>query len=112
MWWRPQILMIPMMKRSGINRVAAPRKAALPVGSFTPGHGAALLCWLLNPTTLLTVALISFACQRFLLHRPGFGLSSQKRTAGFAREELPKFSDVMRKGWYYLFTIGGGGGYP
>jgi TRAP transporter 4TM/12TM fusion protein len=103
---------IPMMKKVGYKPefAGAVEAAASSGGQLLPPvmGAAAFVLATLTQQPYSTVALISFTPAILYYIALGFMVYFQAKRSGLQglrREELPKFSDVMRKGWYYLFTI-------
>lgn len=103
---------IPMMKKIGYKPefAGAVEAAASSGGQLLPPvmGAAAFVLATLTQKPYSTIALISFAPAILYYVSLGFMVYFQARRSGLrglSREELPKFGDVMKKGWYYLFTI-------
>lgn len=103
---------IPMMKKVGYKPefAGAVEAAASAGGQLLPPvmGAAAFVLATLTQQPYSTIALISFTPAILYYVALGFMVYFQARRSGLQglpREELPKFSDVMKKGWYYLFTI-------
>ncbi len=103
---------IPMMKKVGYKPefAGAVEAAASSGGQLLPPimGAAAFVLATLTQQPYSVIALISFAPAILYYISLGFMVYFQARRSGLQglpREELPKFSAVMKKGWYYIFTI-------
>ncbi len=103
---------IPMMKKVGYKgEFAGAVEAASSAGGqlLPPVMGAAaFVLATLTEQPYSTIALISFTPA--ILYYISLGVmvyfrARRRGLRGLDRSELPVFKDVMKKGWYYLFTI-------
>ncbi|MCL6610221.1 MAG: TRAP transporter fused permease subunit [Peptococcaceae bacterium] len=103
---------IPMMKNAGYKPefAGAVEAAASTGGQFMPpvmGAGAFILATLTEtPYSVIMVMAILPALLYYLSLTMMIYFNAKKNgLVGLKKEELPVVSEVMRRGWYYLFTI-------
>ena len=103
---------IPMMKKVGYKPefAGAVEAAASSGGQLLPPvmGAAAFVLATLTQQSYSTIAMISFTPA--ILYYISLGLmvyfrAKRQGMKGLDRSELPVLADVMKKGWYYLFTI-------
>jgi TRAP transporter 4TM/12TM fusion protein len=103
---------IPMMKKSGFKAdfAGAVEAAASTGGQFLPpimGAAAFILATLTETTYAKIVVMASVPALLYYFSLTSMVYFHAKKSGilGLPREELPRVSDVLRKGWYYAFTI-------
>jgi TRAP transporter 4TM/12TM fusion protein len=103
---------IPMMKKVGYEPefAGAVEAAASTGGQFMPpimGAGAFILAAM---TQTPYAKVVIMAIVPALLYYLSLGLmvyfrAKRRGFEGLAREELPRFGEVMKQGWYYIFVL-------
>lgn len=103
---------IPMMKKVGYTPefAGAVEAAASSGGQLLPPimGAAAFILATFTEQPYSTIALISFApalIYYYSLALMVYLRARRRGLSGLSRAELPVFSQVMKKGWYYIFTI-------
>ncbi len=103
---------IPMMKKVGYSPefAGAVEAAASAGGQFLPpimGAAAFILATITERpySTIILVGLTPALFYYLSLGLMVYFRAKRKGLSGLPKEELPVFSEVMKKGWYYLFTI-------
>lgn len=103
---------IPMMKKAGYKPefAGAVEAAASTGGQFMPpvmGAGAFILATLTEtPYSIIMVMAVLPALLYYLSLTAMIYFNAKKNgLVGLKKEELPVVSEVMRRGWYYLFTV-------
>ncbi|MGE5578399.1 MAG: TRAP transporter permease [Bacillota bacterium] len=103
---------IPMMKKVGYTPefAGAVEAAASSGGQLLPPimGAAAFILATLTEQPYSTIVLISFTpalIYYYCLALMVYFRARRRGLSGLSRAELPVFSQVMKKGWYYIFTI-------
>lgn len=103
---------IPMMKKAGYKPefAGAIEAAASTGGQFMPpvmGAGAFILATLTETpySVIMVMAILPALLYYFSLTSMIYFNARKNGLVGLKKEELPVVSEVMRRGWYYLFTI-------
>lgn len=103
---------IPMMKKVGYKPefAGAVEAAASTGGQFLPpimGAGAFILASMTQTPygKVCMMALVPALLYYLSLTTMVYFRAKRRGLEGLKREELPRFSEVIRKGWYYIFVL-------
>jgi TRAP transporter 4TM/12TM fusion protein len=103
---------IPMMKKSGFKAdfAGAVEAAASTGGQFLPpimGAAAFILATLTETTyaKIVVMASVPALLYYFSLTSMVYFHARKSGLRGLPKEDLPRVAEVLRKGWYYAFTI-------
>jgi len=103
---------IPMMKKVGYKPEfsGAVEAAASTGGQFLPpimGAGAFILAAMTKTAygKVIMMAVVPALLYYFSLALMVYFRARKRDLIGLPRQELPKFTEVMKKGWYYVFVL-------